>query len=147
LFKRIEVVNSGKLWYNKGITSLFTANNKDKGMTKKKRGNPALYKGMKPLNPAGRPKGSVNKYTKLSRELLSSRGPEIVEKVISMALEGDRHCLKMCMDRIVPAHKAVEIKHQHEELGINIIVESVKAIERKEAKEQQVFEGEVLKNG
>jgi hypothetical protein len=102
---------------------------------------------MKPLNPAGRPKGSVNKYTKLSRELLSSRGPEIVEKVISMALEGDRHCLKMCMDRIVPAHKAVEIKHQHEELGINIIVESVKAIERKEAKEQQVFEGEVLKNG
>ena len=111
------------------------------------KGNPLMKKGAPPLNPAGRPKGSVNKYTALSRELLSAKGPEIVEKVIEMALEGDRHCLKMCMDRIVPAHKAVEIKHQHQDLGINIIVESVKAIEKKEKKEQEIFEAEVVSSG
>jgi len=47
------------------------------------------------------------------------------------------------MDRIIPAHKAVEIKHEHRDLGINIIVESVKAIHKIEEEEQETFEGEV----
>jgi hypothetical protein len=109
---------------------------------KRKPGNPNFFKGMKPLNPEGRPKGSLNKYTKLSRELMSTKGPEIVNKVIELALEGDRHCLKMCMDRIIPTSKAVEITHDHGDLGINIIVEGVKAIEAKEAKEQEIIEAE-----
>ena len=111
---------------------------------KKKVGNPNFYKGMPSLNPAGKPVGSVNKYTALSREVLSAKGPEIVDKVIELALAGDRHCLKMCMDRIIPAHKAVEIKHEHRDLGINIIVESVKAIQKIEDEEQDTFEGEVI---
>lgn len=114
----------------------------DNTPVKKKRGNPNFYKGMKALNPEGRPKGSLNKYTKLSRELMSTKGPEIVNKVIEMALEGDRHCLKMCMDRIIPTSKAVEITHEHQDLGVNIIIEGVKAVEAKEAKEQEVFEAE-----
>ena len=114
----------------------------DDAPVKKKRGNPNFYKGMKALNPEGRPKGSLNKYTKLSRELMSTKGPEIVNKVIEMALEGDRHCLKMCMDRIIPTSKAVEITHEHQDLGVNIIIEGVKAVEAKEAKEQEVFEAE-----
>ena len=109
---------------------------------KKRRGNPNFYKGMKALNPEGRPKGSLNKYTKLSRELMSTKGPEIVNKVIELALEGDRHCLKMCMDRIIPTSKAVEITHEHQDLGVNIIIEGVKAVEAREAKEQEVFEAE-----
>ena len=96
---------------------------------KKKRGNPNFHKGMPALNPTGRPKGSLNKYTKLSRELMSTKGPEIVNKVIELALEGDRHCLKMCMDRIIPTSKAVEITHEHQDLGVNIIIEGVKAVE------------------
>jgi hypothetical protein len=39
----------------------------------------------------------------------------------------------------------VEIKHEHEDLGINIIVESVKAIERQEEKEYKLIEGEISK--
>jgi hypothetical protein len=109
---------------------------------KKKRGNPNFHKGMPALNPTGRPKGSLNKYTKLSRELMSTKGPEIVNKVIELALEGDRHCLKMCMDRIIPTSKAVEITHEHQDLGVNIIIEGVKAVEAREAKEQEVFEAE-----
>ena len=115
----------------------------DQITAKKPRGNPSFYKGMPSLNPKGRTKGSINKFTKLSRELMSSKGPEIVDKVIELALEGDRHCLKMCLDRIIPVSKAVEIKHEHEDLGINIIVESVKAIEKREEAEIKVIEGEV----
>ncbi len=111
-------------------------------VVKKKRGNPNFHKGMPALNPTGRPKGSLNKYTKLSRELMSTKGPEIVSKVIELALEGDRHCLKMCMDRIIPTSKAVEITHEHQDLGVNIIIEGVKAVEAREAKEQEVFEAE-----
>ena len=81
-------------------------------MSKKNRGSPNLYKGMPSLNPNGRPKGSVNKYTALSRELMSAKGPEIVQRVIDLALEGDRTCLKMCMDRILPTTKAVELRSQ-----------------------------------
>ena len=79
-------------------------------MSSKKKGSPKLFKGMKSLNPEGRPKGSVNKFTALSRELMSNKGPEIVQKVIDLALEGDRTCLKMCMDRIIPTTKAVEFR-------------------------------------
>ena len=81
-------------------------------MSKKNTGSPNLYKGMPSLNPNGRPKGSVNKYTALSRELMSTKGPEIVQRVIDLALEGDRTCLKMCMDRILPTTKAVELRSQ-----------------------------------
>ena len=79
-------------------------------MTEKKRqGNPNWYKGMKPaaVSP-GRPKGSVSKYTMLAREMMTERGPMIVEKIIDQALEGDVHCMKMCIDRILPVHKAVD---------------------------------------
>ena len=43
---------------------------KDETKPKRKAGNPNLYKGMPSLNQAGRPVGSVNKYTALSREVL-----------------------------------------------------------------------------
>ena len=121
---------------------MSSSDDSDSPPVKRKRGNPNLYKGMPPLNPEGRKKGSLNKYTKLSRELMSNKGPEIVQKVIDMALEGDRHCLKMCMDRIIPTSKAVEITHDHQDLGINIIVESVKAIEKQEEEEFKTIEAE-----
>ena len=76
-------------------------------------------------NPAGRKKGQVNKYTELSKQLLSEKGPEIVQMVIQRALEGDVTCLKMCMDRIVPAQKAIEVKHENQDMAINIVVESI----------------------
>jgi hypothetical protein len=76
-------------------------------------------------NPTGRPKGTLNKYTELSRQLLSEKGPEIVQMVIQKALEGDVACLKMCMDRIVPSQKAIEVKHENQDMAINIVVESI----------------------
>ncbi len=97
----------------------------------KPKGNPALVKGMTSLNPAGRPKGSVNKYTALARELMSDKSPEIVEKVISKALEGDVHCLKMCMDRILPVQKAVDSNRTKNDAQVIINVASIDSIEQK----------------
>ena len=110
------------------------------------KGNPKLVKGVS-LNPAGRTKGSVNKYTALSRELMSTKGPEIVEKVIEMALEGDRICLKMCMDRILPTTKAVELRSGDDNKGnvvINISGLEAKVIEAEEIEPLEYTEGVII---
>jgi len=97
---------------------------------KKKRGNPAFVKGMKPLNPTGRPKGSENKYTALAREVMSAKAPEIVNKVIEKAMDGDVHCLKMCMDRILPVHKAVDPNRVKNDSQVIINVASLESIQQ-----------------
>ena len=101
---------------------------------KKPKGNPALVKGMTSLNPAGRPKGSVNKYTALARELMSNKSPEIVETVIAKALDGDVHCLKMCLDRILPVHKAVDSNRAKNDAQVIINVASIESIKQKASK-------------
>ena len=117
-------------------------------MSSKHKGSPNLYKGMKSLNPDGRPKGSVNKFTALSRELMSNKGPEIVQKVIDLALEGDRTCLKMCMDRIIPTTKAVEFRSSEDRGNIIINVSSLEAkkveIEEKDKKELTYEDGVII---
>ena len=117
-------------------------------MSSKHKGSPNLYKGMKSLNPDGRPKGSVNKFTALSRELMSNRGPEIVQKVIDLALEGDRTCLKMCMDRIIPTTKAVEFRSSEDKGNIIINVGALETkrieIEEKDKKELTYEDGVII---
>ena len=97
----------------------------------KRKGNPALYKGMKPLNPTGRPKGSLNKFTLLARELMCERGPEIVEKVIEKALAGCPHAQKMCMDRILPVQKAIDPNRAKTDAQVIINVSSLESIQNK----------------
>lgn len=111
------------------------------------KGNPALKKGVV-LNPKGRPKGSVNKYTELSRELMSTKGPEIVQKVIDMAMEGDRTCLKMCMDRILPTTKAVELKSGNDKGNVIINIGGLedKVVEARQEKELEYEEGVIIED-
>ena len=117
-------------------------------MSKKNKGSPNLYKGMKSLNPNGRPKGSVNKFTALSRELMSNKGPEIVQKVIDLALEGDRTCLKMCRDRIIPTTKSVEFRSSEDKGNVIINVGGLEAkkieIEEKDQKELTYEDGVII---
>ena len=117
-------------------------------MSTKHKGSPLLYKGMKSLNPNGRPKGSMNKFTALSRELMSTKGPEIVQKVVDLALEGDRTCLKMCMDRIIPTTKAVEFRASDDRGNVIINVGGLEAkkieIEEKDKKELTYEDGVVI---
>jgi hypothetical protein len=117
-------------------------------MSSKNKGSPLLYKGMKSLNPDGRPKGSMNKFTALSRELMSTKGPEIVQKVVDLALEGDRTCLKMCMDRIIPTTKAVEFRSSDDRGNVIINVGGLEAkkveIEEKDKKELTYEDGVII---
>ena len=115
-------------------------------MSSKNKGSPKLYKGMKSLNPNGRPKGSMNKFTALSRELMSTKGPEIVQKVVDLALEGDRTCLKMCMDRIIPTTKAVEFRSSDERGNVIINVGGLteKIIEEDKKKSLDYEEGIII---
>jgi hypothetical protein len=93
--------------------------------------NPNFYKGMPALNPKGRPKGIVNKYTLLAREMMTEKGPDVVDKVIEMALDGDVHCLKMCIDRILPVHKAVDPNRTKSDSNIVINVGTSAEIQAK----------------
>ena len=100
-------------------------------MTDKKRaGNPALVKGVV-LNPTGRNKGTRNRYTLLAREMMTERGPDIVQKVVDMAMDGDVHCLKMCIDRILPVHKAVDPNRTKSDSNIVINVGASMGIKEK----------------
>ena len=90
----------------------------------------------------------MNKFTALSRELMSIKGPEIVQKVVDMALEGDRTCLKMCMDRIIPTTKAVEFRSSDERGNVIINVGGLEAkkveIEEKDKKELTYEDGVII---
>ena len=58
-------------------------------------------------NPNGRPKGVRDKRT-AARELLEPHIPDLVQKAVDMALQGDTAALRICIDRCIPALKTVE---------------------------------------
>ena len=94
----------------------------------------------------GRTQGSHNKFRDISRELMSNKGPEIVQKVIDLALEGDRTCLKMCMDRIIPTTKAVEFRSSEDKGNVIINVGGLaeKVIEAEQHKPLDYEEGVII---
>jgi hypothetical protein len=79
---------------------------------------------------------------------MSNKGPEIVQKVIDLALEGDRTCLKMCMDRIIPTTKAVEFRSSEDRGNVIINVGGLEAkkveIEEKDQKELTYDDGVII---
>jgi hypothetical protein len=58
-------------------------------------------------NPAGRPRGALNRATVLAQELLSARVERIAGKLIELAEGGDMRAIRVCMERLMPV-----IKHQ-----------------------------------
>jgi hypothetical protein len=52
-------------------------------------------------NPAGRPRGVLNRATVLAQELLSARVESIAGKLIELAEGGDMRAIRVCMDRLV----------------------------------------------
>ncbi len=56
-------------------------------------------------NPAGRPIGSRNKATLAREQLLDGKSEQLTAKLVEMALEGNIHAMRMCMDRTVPPRK------------------------------------------
>ena len=61
---------------------------------------------------------------------MSNKSPEIVDKVISKAMEGDVHCLKMCLDRILPVLKASDSTRTMSDAQVIINVSSLDSIQQ-----------------
>lgn len=98
---------------------------------KNRKGNPALYKGMKSLNPAGRPKGSLNKWNTAAMAVILEGSEEVAEVCVKLAKEGNPHCIKIVMDRAVPTQKAIDANSNKGDAQVIINVASIESIEQK----------------
>lgn len=56
-------------------------------------------------NPVGRTPGSKDKRSEL-RELLKPHAPQLIQKAVDMALDGDAAALKLCIDRLIPPQRS-----------------------------------------
>jgi len=56
-------------------------------------------------NAKGRPKGIIDKRTEY-RQLFQAKAPELIEKAIGMALDGDTASMRLCIERIAPTLKS-----------------------------------------
>ncbi len=64
-----------------------------------------FLKGCPSANPSGRPRGIVDRRTRLLREL--TRTPALINSVWRKALGGDMTAAKLLLDRLIPSLKAV----------------------------------------
>lgn len=68
-----------------------------------------MGKGFKPGqsgNPAGRPKGRPDKRNRY-RELLEADADALIKKAATMAKGGDATMLRLCIERLIPAPRAL----------------------------------------
>ena len=66
------------------------------------RGNPAWKKGIKSPNPSGRPKGIVDKRSKISNALLDD-ADKIARVVVQAALNGDLQASSIVLSKVAPS--------------------------------------------
>lgn len=73
------------------------------------------------LNPHGRPKGIRDKRA-VFRDMLEAKAPELVQKAIDMAMEGDASAMRLCIDKILPTLKQVDaeidVRHSLDDLPL-----------------------------
>ena len=74
--------------------------------TGQKQGGDTRFKSGQSGNPAGKPKGSLNKVTLAVQFLLDEEGEKLTRKAIELALEGDLTALRLCLERICPPKKS-----------------------------------------
>jgi len=53
----------------------------------------------------GKPRGARHRYTRLAETMLEGEAEGLIRKLIELALAGDVAALRICMDRVVPAHR------------------------------------------
>lgn len=63
-------------------------------------------------NPGGRPIGSRNKTTIALENLLDGQAEALTQKAVDMALEGDRHALRLVLERIISPCKSQPIQFE-----------------------------------
>ena len=73
---------------------------------KKDRGAEGKFLAGNQIGVAGRPRGTKTR-PELKRMLLD-KSPEIIQKVLDLALAGDPMALKLCLERLIPALKPMD---------------------------------------
>lgn len=73
-------------------------------ITGQKQGKGRFAKGQSG-NPGGKPKGCLNRVTRVAQELLDGKAEAITQKAVDLALAGDKVALRLCLERIVPPRK------------------------------------------
>lgn len=68
----------------------------------KQQGNPTWVKGGPSPNPSGRPKGIVDKRSKVA-QALADDAPAVARVVIDAALEGDMQAASLVLSRVAPS--------------------------------------------
>jgi hypothetical protein len=61
-------------------------------------------------NPVGRPRGALNRATRIAAELLDGEAEALWRKEIDLALAGDRVLLRHCNDRIIAPQSAQPVR-------------------------------------
>jgi hypothetical protein len=56
-------------------------------------------------NPAGRPVGSHNRFTREMDEALAANGPELIDKIVTHAHAANPSAMRLCLDRLAPMGK------------------------------------------
>ena len=100
--------------------------------------------GFKPGHHVGRPKGSMNKSRQVAEALMGYNGNKVVREILRKALNPEDKdqgmMLKLCLERILPPVREVNIKQQ-KQTAINVIVEGVQSFVRDVVDAEIVSEG------
>jgi hypothetical protein len=56
-------------------------------------------------NPAGRPAGSRNKFTREMQDALEDCGPALIQRLLELAGEGNSIAVRQCLDRLIGKHR------------------------------------------
>ena len=68
-------------------------------------------------NPAGRPKGSLNRATIMAQALIDGKSEALTQTLIQMALERDPVAMRLSMERILPPRKDRPVRFQLRPIG------------------------------
>jgi hypothetical protein len=82
-------------------------------------------------NPAGRPVGSRNRFTREMREALEERGPDLIDRLAELAREANPAAMRLCYERLVPTgkHRAVAVELPSPS-SPNYTMEAIEAVHR-----------------
>lgn len=99
-------------------------------------------------NPKGRTKGTKNRTTIFKEAVIAGAEDVLLKNIetvcqvaVDKAMEGDTTCIKLVLDRVLPAKKMVDVNHgTGKDHNINIVIQSLE--NTLQAKEAEVVDAE-----
>jgi hypothetical protein len=61
-------------------------------------------------NPAGRPAGSRNKFTRDMQDALDQKGLPVIEMIVENAIDANPAAMRLCLDRLIGKHRPSSVE-------------------------------------